>query len=200
MNDPSREFYKCYEIDFDRHRYDGRNWTYINLPVEEIKQMAITSIKDSTMMYFSCDVGKFLNSERVARWRTMTMLHWWVPDFAMNRSNAYRRLPAGHLTPWRWWLWHRQTGNPKSGWWKTAGELLMVIRDISLWPMSGLMNTCFAWLLRKNMFLPRCSMCWNRNLYACRHGTQCLLRNSKKGDNRYLLIGLYWRFIEFKAY
>ncbi len=64
MNDPSREFYKCYEIDFDRHRYDGKNWTYVNLPIEDIKDMAIKSIKDSTMMYFSCDVGKFLNSER----------------------------------------------------------------------------------------------------------------------------------------
>ena len=64
MNDPSREYYKCYEIDYDRHRYDGRNWTYVNLPVEDIKQMAVASLKDSTMMYFSCDVGKFLNSER----------------------------------------------------------------------------------------------------------------------------------------
>lgn len=26
--------------------------------------MAIASLKDSTMMYFSCDVGKFLNSKR----------------------------------------------------------------------------------------------------------------------------------------
>ncbi len=64
MNDPSREYYKCYEIDYDRHRYDGKNWTYVNLPIEAIKEMAITSLKDSTMMYFSCDVGKFLNSER----------------------------------------------------------------------------------------------------------------------------------------
>lgn len=64
MNDPSREYYKCYEIDYDRHRYDGKNWTYINLPVDEIKEMAITSLKDSTMMYFSCDVGKFLDSKR----------------------------------------------------------------------------------------------------------------------------------------
>lgn len=64
MNDPSREYYRCYEIDFDRHRYDGKNWTYVNLPAGEIKDMAIQSIKDSTMMYFSCDVGKFLNSER----------------------------------------------------------------------------------------------------------------------------------------
>ena len=64
MNDPSREYYKCYEIDYDRHVYDGKNWTYVNLPVEDIKQMAIASIKDSTMMYFSCDVGKFMDSQR----------------------------------------------------------------------------------------------------------------------------------------
>lgn len=63
MNDPSREFYKLYEIDFDRHTYDGDNWTYVNLPIEDIKEMAIKSIKDSTMMYFSCDVGKFLDRE-----------------------------------------------------------------------------------------------------------------------------------------
>ena len=64
MNDPSRDFYKLYEIDFDRHAYDGKNWTYVNLPIEDIKEMAIASIKDSTMMYFSCDVGKFLDSKR----------------------------------------------------------------------------------------------------------------------------------------
>lgn len=64
MNDPSRDYYKCYEIDYDRHRYDDKNWTYVNLPIEDIKEMAITSLKDSTMMYFSCDVGKFLNSDR----------------------------------------------------------------------------------------------------------------------------------------
>ncbi len=64
MNDPSREYYKSYEIDFDRHAYDGRNWTYVNLPIEDIKEMAISSIKDSTMMYFSCDVAKFLDSKR----------------------------------------------------------------------------------------------------------------------------------------
>lgn len=64
MNDPSREYYKCYEIDFDRHVYDGKNWTYVNLPVEDIKAMAIESIKDSTMMYFSCDVAKFLDRKR----------------------------------------------------------------------------------------------------------------------------------------
>lgn len=63
MNDPSRPYHKTYTIDMDRHSYDGRQWTYLNLPMEEIKAMAIASIKDSTMMYYSCDVGKFLNSK-----------------------------------------------------------------------------------------------------------------------------------------
>ena len=64
MNDPSRPYWKSYEIEYDRHVYDGHNWLYINLPIEEIKKMAIASIKDSTMMYFSCDVGKFLDRNR----------------------------------------------------------------------------------------------------------------------------------------
>jgi bleomycin hydrolase len=64
MNDPTRPYWKSYEIEYDRHLYDGHNWLYINLPLDEIKKMAIASIKDSTMMYFSCDVGKFLDSKR----------------------------------------------------------------------------------------------------------------------------------------
>lgn len=64
MNDPSRDYYQCYEIDYDRHVYDGKNWKYVNLPIEDIKQMAIASIKDSTMLYFSCDVGKFMDRKR----------------------------------------------------------------------------------------------------------------------------------------
>ena len=64
MNDPSREYYKVYEIDLDRHVYDGENWLYLNLPVEDIKTMAIASIKDNTAMYFSCDVRKFWNKEK----------------------------------------------------------------------------------------------------------------------------------------
>lgn len=63
MNDPTREYYKLYEIDLDRHNYDGANWTFVNLPIEDIKDIAIKSIKDNHSMYFSCDVGKFLDRE-----------------------------------------------------------------------------------------------------------------------------------------
>ena len=64
MNDPTREFGKVYEIEYDRHVYDGENWLYINLPIERIKEMAIASIKDNTAMYFSCDVGKFFDRKK----------------------------------------------------------------------------------------------------------------------------------------
>lgn len=61
MNDPSRPYHQVYEIDYDRHLYDGHNWLYLNLPMDELKPMAIASLKDSCQMYFSCDVGKFLD-------------------------------------------------------------------------------------------------------------------------------------------
>ena len=64
MNDPTREYGKVYEIEYDRHVYDGENWLYINLPIERIKEMAIASIKDNTAMYFSCDVGKYIDRDK----------------------------------------------------------------------------------------------------------------------------------------
>lgn len=64
MNDPTREYWKTYEIQYDRHTYDGHNWLYLNVPMEDLKAAAIASIKDSTMMYYSCDVAKELDSKR----------------------------------------------------------------------------------------------------------------------------------------
>lgn len=61
MNDPRHEYYKTYEIEYDRHTYDGHNWRYINLPMEDIAAMAITSLKDGTKLYSSYDVNKQLN-------------------------------------------------------------------------------------------------------------------------------------------
>jgi bleomycin hydrolase len=61
MNDPSRPYHQLYEIEYDRHTFEGHNWKYINLPTDEIKPFAITSIKGNEGMYFSCDVGKQLN-------------------------------------------------------------------------------------------------------------------------------------------
>ena len=63
MNDPRRP-YKTYEVEYDRHTYDGHNWKYLNLPMEEIAQLAIASLKDGHKMYSSYDVGKQLDRKR----------------------------------------------------------------------------------------------------------------------------------------
>ena len=64
MNDPRREYYKTYEVEYDRHTYDGHNWKYINLPMEDIAKLAIASLKDSTKMYSSYDVAKQFDRKR----------------------------------------------------------------------------------------------------------------------------------------
>lgn len=61
MNDPTREYYKLYEIQNYRNTVEGINWLYLNLPNEDIKQAALASIKNNEAMYASCDVGKQIN-------------------------------------------------------------------------------------------------------------------------------------------
>ncbi|MGB3841689.1 MAG: C1 family peptidase [Bacteroidales bacterium] len=63
MDDPTRPYYKVYEIEYDRNVVEGINWKYLNLPIDEIKASAMLSLKDSMAMYFSCDVGKQLNND-----------------------------------------------------------------------------------------------------------------------------------------
>ncbi|MCW3785198.1 aminopeptidase C [Plebeiibacterium sediminum] len=63
MNDPSRDYWKHYEIENYRNVEEGENWHYVNLPNEVIKQFCIESIKNNEAMYASCDVGKQLRRD-----------------------------------------------------------------------------------------------------------------------------------------
>jgi len=64
MNDPGKEYGKLYEIEYDRHMEEGGNWKYVNLEIDQIKKFAIKSIQANEGMYFSCDVGKQLESKK----------------------------------------------------------------------------------------------------------------------------------------
>ena len=64
MNDPRREYYKTYEVELDRHSYDGHNWKYLNLPMDDIAGLAMAAIKDGRKLYSSYDVGKQLDRKR----------------------------------------------------------------------------------------------------------------------------------------
>ena len=64
MNDPRREYYKTYEVELDRHTYDGHNWKYVNLPMDDIEEMAINALKAGHKLYSSYDVAKMLDRKR----------------------------------------------------------------------------------------------------------------------------------------
>ena len=96
MNNPAVEYGKVYEIEFDRHVYDGQNWVYLNLPIERIKEMAIASIKDNTALYFSCDVGKFLNRTRgVADLKNFDYESLMGVSFGMNKRQRIQTHASG---------------------------------------------------------------------------------------------------------
>ena len=61
MNDPTREYYRVYDISNYRNTVEGVNWVYLNLPNDAIKRAALASIKNNEAMYASCDVNKHLN-------------------------------------------------------------------------------------------------------------------------------------------
>jgi bleomycin hydrolase len=91
MNDPTREYYKTYTIDMDRHQYDGDNWTFVNVPMKDLKDMAIASIKDSTMMYYSCDVGKYLNTKTgILSMSNFDYESLFGTDFPMSKADRIR--------------------------------------------------------------------------------------------------------------
>lgn len=61
MNDPTREYYKVYEIEHYTNTVEGRNWVYLNLPNDEIKAGILATIKDGKPAYVSCDWRKGMN-------------------------------------------------------------------------------------------------------------------------------------------
>jgi len=96
MNDPSRPYNKVYEIDYDRHVYDGHNWLYVNIPIEELEAIAIASLKDSCQMYFSCDVNKFLDrSTGIADLQNFDYGSLLGTTFGMNKKQRIQTFDSG---------------------------------------------------------------------------------------------------------
>jgi len=61
IDDPNRPYYKLYAKQNDKNVNEGIDWTFVNIPTEDLKQFAIASLKGGEIMYFSCDVGKQLS-------------------------------------------------------------------------------------------------------------------------------------------
>lgn len=96
MNDPRNEYNKVYEIQYDRHTYDGLNWRYLNLPMEEIEKLAIAALKDGKKMYSSYDVGKFLDRPRgFASLENFDYGSLFLTEFPMNKAERLLTRDSG---------------------------------------------------------------------------------------------------------
>ena len=96
MNDPRRDYYKTYEVEYDRHTYDGHNWKYLNLPMEEIEQLAIASLKDGRKLYSSYDVGKQLDRQRgYADTENFDYASLFGTTFNMNKAERIATFDSG---------------------------------------------------------------------------------------------------------
>lgn len=96
MNDPRRPYYKTYEVDYDRHVYDGHNWKYLNLPMEEIAQLAIASLKDGRKLYSSYDVGKqFSRKQGFSTLDNYDYATLFGTTFGMNKAERIATFDSG---------------------------------------------------------------------------------------------------------
>ncbi len=96
MNDPRREFHKTYEVEFDRHTYDGHNWKYLNLPADEIAQLAIAQLKAGHKIYSSYDVGK--QSDRKSGYASLGTYDYGMlfdTDFPMDKADRIATYDSG---------------------------------------------------------------------------------------------------------
>ncbi len=96
MNDPRRPYHKTYEVEYDRHTYDGHNWKYLNLPMDEIEQLAIASLKDGRKLYSSYDVGKFLDRKRgLCDLKNFDYESLFGTTFSMNKAQRIATFDSG---------------------------------------------------------------------------------------------------------
>lgn len=96
MNDPRREYYKTYEVELDRHTYDGHNWKYVNLPMDDIEEMAINALRAGHKLYSSYDVGKMLDRKRgYADTENFDYGSLFSTSFGMNKAERISTFDSG---------------------------------------------------------------------------------------------------------
>lgn len=96
MNDPRRPYHKTYEVEWDRHTYDGTNWCYLNLPMEDIEQLAIAQLRAGRKLYSSYDVGKQLDRKRgYCDLRNFDYESLFQTTFAMTKAQRIATFDSG---------------------------------------------------------------------------------------------------------
>ena len=55
MNDPRRPYGRMYRVEGSRNAADGTDWTFLNLPIEELEKIGLASLRAGDKFYFTVD-------------------------------------------------------------------------------------------------------------------------------------------------
>ena len=55
MNDPRLEYCKMYRVEGSRQAADGQDWTFLNLPCEDLEAIGLASLRGGDKFYFTVD-------------------------------------------------------------------------------------------------------------------------------------------------
>ena len=58
LSDPLLDYYQTYIISLDRDMYDKPDMFILNLPIGDLKMLAMEQVLDDDPVWFGCDVGK----------------------------------------------------------------------------------------------------------------------------------------------
>jgi bleomycin hydrolase len=53
---PKTPYYKTYTVEFFNNMIGGRDWLWLNVPIEELKKCAVNMLKNSDAVLYGCDV------------------------------------------------------------------------------------------------------------------------------------------------
>ena len=59
INDPTRPYHKMYRVEGSRGAYDAPDWTFLNLPIEELEAIGIKSLASGERFYFTADTDAY---------------------------------------------------------------------------------------------------------------------------------------------
>ena len=58
MNDPRRPYHRMYRVEGSRNAADGTDWTFLNLPCNELEALGVASLEAGDRFYFTCDTNE----------------------------------------------------------------------------------------------------------------------------------------------
>ena len=96
VNDPRNEYYACYSVDRLDNMVGGEPVKYLNIPIQDMKDVARQHLDDGICVWMGCDVGKSFSRDK-GIWHTQLVEpgHFYGIAPFMNQMTKAERLKHG---------------------------------------------------------------------------------------------------------